>query len=81
MRQKDILLKRYFSDETRFADLINGVIGAGKSLITAEQVTEMDSQVGIIGMELPACINCWIRKGSRMSFSHLSMTITSIFYI
>ena len=52
MGQKDALLKRYFSDETRFADLINGVIGAGKSLITAEQVTEMDSQVGVCVPEM-----------------------------
>lgn len=32
MGQKDILLKRYFSDEARFADLLNGVIGAENSI-------------------------------------------------
>lgn len=47
MGQKDTILKRYFSDEACFADLINGVIGAGKKLVVAEQVIDLDSQVGI----------------------------------
>lgn len=46
MGQSDICLKRYLSDEARFADLINGVIGEGEQLVTAADLTDMDSQVG-----------------------------------
>lgn len=53
MGQKDTLLKRYFSDETRFADLINGIIGLGKELVTAEHIVDRDSQVGLRAPEEP----------------------------
>ncbi len=46
MGQSDICLKRYLSDEARFADLINGVIGEGEELLTASDLTDLDSQVG-----------------------------------
>ena len=46
MGRSDICLKRYLSDESRFADLINGVIGEGEQLVTATDLTDMDSQVG-----------------------------------
>lgn len=46
MGQSDICLKRYLSDEARFADLINGVIGEGEQLVTAADLTDMDTQVG-----------------------------------
>ena len=46
MGQRDYCLKRYLSDETRFADLINGILGEGEQLISPSDLTEMDSQVG-----------------------------------
>lgn len=52
MGQNDTLWKRYFSDKARFADLIIGVLGAGKELITPGQVMDMDSQVGLCVPEL-----------------------------
>ena len=45
MGQRDYCLKRYLSDETRFADLINGILGEGEQLISPSDLTEMDSQV------------------------------------
>lgn len=49
MGQRDYCFKRYFSDETRFADLINGVLGEGQQLISPRDLTDMDSQVGYRG--------------------------------
>ena len=46
MGQSDICLKRYLSDEERFADLINGILGEGEHLLSPEDLTDMDSQVG-----------------------------------
>jgi len=46
MGRKDIAWRTYFSDEQRFADLINGVIGGGEQLICAGDLTDLDSQVG-----------------------------------
>lgn len=46
MGQRDYCFKRYFSDEARFADLINGILGEGQQLISPENLTDMDSQVG-----------------------------------
>ena len=46
MGQRDYCLKRYLSDEARFADLINGVLGEGHQLISPKDLTDMDSQVG-----------------------------------
>ena len=46
MGQSDICLKRYLCDEARFADLINGIIGEGEQIVSAEDLTDMDSQVG-----------------------------------
>ncbi|MBP3701028.1 MAG: hypothetical protein J6I64_04000 [Lachnospiraceae bacterium] len=46
MGQSDICLKRYLCNEERFADLINGIVGEGEQLISAEDLTDMDSQIG-----------------------------------
>jgi len=46
MGQRDYCLKRYLSDETRFADLINGILGEGQQVISPDDLTDMDSQVG-----------------------------------
>ena len=45
MGQKDTALKQYLEDETRFADLINGMIGQGKVLIPAEALREKDPRM------------------------------------
>jgi len=51
--EKDLQKKSYFSDEKRFADLINGIVGAGKELIVPSDVSDMDSQTGFSRL-LPA---------------------------
>ncbi len=52
MGQSDICLKRYLCDEERFADLINGIIGEGEQIISAGDLTDLDSQVGYRSVEL-----------------------------
>lgn len=49
MGQRDICLKRYLSNDERFADLINGIMGDGEQLVSAKDLTDMDSQVGYHG--------------------------------
>lgn len=50
MGQKDISLVRYFEDQERYADLINGFLFDGEQLITSQDVQEMDSRVtGVLG--------------------------------
>lgn len=44
--EKDLRKKSYFSDEERFADLINGIVGAGKRIVSPLDLTDMDSQTG-----------------------------------
>ena len=51
--EKDLQKKSFFSDEERFADLINGIVGAGKEIITPSDLTDMDSQTGFSKL-LPA---------------------------
>ena len=46
MGRKDLQKKGYFHDPKRFADLINGVVCAGRPVITADDLTELDSQTG-----------------------------------
>ncbi len=45
MGQKDTALKQYLEDEIRFADLINGTIGKGKVVISAEALCQQDPWV------------------------------------
>lgn len=40
MGQKNAVTKRYYSDKTRFADLINGVYFQGRKIISADELTE-----------------------------------------
>ncbi len=42
MGQYDTTLKQYLDDDTRFADLINGVIGNGQPLVSASQLEDRD---------------------------------------
>ena len=51
MGQRDLCLKRYLSNDERFADLINGLMGDGEQLVSADDLTDMDSQVGYHGWE------------------------------
>jgi len=37
-------LVRYYDDETRYADLINGFVFGGRQVVSGEDVTEMDSR-------------------------------------
>ena len=45
MGQKDTALKQYLEDDTRFADLINGMLGKGKVLIRKETLCQQDPWV------------------------------------
>lgn len=40
MGQKNAVTKRYYSDKTRFADLINGVYFNGQKVICPNELTE-----------------------------------------
>ncbi len=44
--EKDLKKKGYFYDPERFADLINGVVCSGKSVLSASGLTDQDSQTG-----------------------------------
>lgn len=44
--EKDLQKKGYFYDPERFADLINGVVCSGKSILSPSDLTDMDSQTG-----------------------------------
>lgn len=44
--EEDLIKKRYFSDNERFADLINGYGFEGRQIISAEDLSERDSQTG-----------------------------------
>ncbi len=50
MGKKDVALHRYFQDEERFADLLNGYIFAGRQVIQGSDVLEKDSRIsGMFG--------------------------------
>ncbi|MED9903089.1 MAG: transposase [Lachnospiraceae bacterium] len=44
--EKDFLLKRYLADNERYADLLNGIGFAGKQIVTADDLQELDTQTG-----------------------------------
>ena len=46
MGRRDLQKKGYFHDAGRFADLINGLLCEGRQVLTAEDLTELDSQTG-----------------------------------
>lgn len=46
MAKEDEVLKRYLSDDERYADLINGVSFDGKQVIKAEDLSDRDTQTG-----------------------------------
>ena len=45
--EKDIFLKRFFSDNERYADLINGIGCNGEQIICEDDLQELDSNSGI----------------------------------
>lgn len=50
MGQKDISLVRYFEDQGRYADLINGFVFQGREVVSEGDVQDMDSRVtGVFG--------------------------------
>ncbi len=44
--KEDTLFKRYLSDDTRYADLINGIEFAGEQVVHPEDLTDRDTQSG-----------------------------------
>ena len=46
MGREDLQKKGYLYDPERFADLVNGVVCAGRQVLVAEDLTELDSQAG-----------------------------------
>ena len=45
MGQKDISLARYFEDDSRYADLINGFIFGGKQVVSGNDIQDLDSRI------------------------------------
>ncbi|MDO4943442.1 MAG: Rpn family recombination-promoting nuclease/putative transposase, partial [Lachnospiraceae bacterium] len=43
MSEKDIVLKRYFSDNERFSDLINGIAFGGRMVVHTNQIEEKET--------------------------------------
>lgn len=51
-RRKDVALKRYFSDNARFADLLNGMWFQGRQIVQTSDLSEVDTQAGILYRDL-----------------------------
>ena len=49
--KQDLLAKRYYSDNRRFADLINGIVWNGIQIVKQEDLSEMDTEKGSIRCE------------------------------
>lgn len=45
---QDITWKSYFSDNERYADIINGIGCGGKQLIAKDDLKELDTQTGFL---------------------------------
>ncbi len=54
--RRDELLKSYLSDNTRYADLINGYVFEGRQVVRPEDVTELDIQ------RIKYCYEDWSMK-------------------
>ena len=59
--EKDLLQKRYLSDNERYADLINGFLFAGRQVVSAGHLAELDTQTGF--WELPG----FLKKSRKRS--------------
>ena len=47
---KDILAKEFFSDNARFADIINGIGCLGEQVVSADDLQDLDTQTGFFRM-------------------------------
>ena len=45
--ENDVLTKEFFSDDARYADLINGLGCDGKQIVRKEDLQELDTQTGV----------------------------------
>lgn len=43
----DAAVNRFFHDNERFADIVNGTIGQGKQVVEANELTEADTRTGL----------------------------------
>ncbi len=70
MGQKVLAQNDYFNDKTRFADLCNGVLFAGKQVIRPEELQEVNKREcdyrrnGILGKKSGLC---WVGKNEKFS--------------
>lgn len=62
--EKDMLLQQYLSDNVRYADLINGFGFAGKQVVSADDLTEMDTRTGH-WIRMPIFQKRWKRRRPR----------------
>ena len=46
--KNDVLTKEFFSDDARYADLINGLGCDGKQIVRKEDLQELDTQTGTV---------------------------------
>lgn len=65
--ERELLTKIFFSDNERYADLLNGCICGGAQIVSAEDLQEMDTQTGIHALRSIQKKNVprYIRKGCR----------------
>ena len=45
---QDVSWKSYFSDDERYADIINGIGCGGRQLVTKDDLQELDTQTGFL---------------------------------
>lgn len=45
MKEMDVQSKRFFGNNERFADLVNGSLYKGEQLIKADELEEMDTEL------------------------------------
>lgn len=46
MAKEDEILTRYFNDDERYADLINGISFGGRQVVKPEDLSERDTKTG-----------------------------------
>ena len=53
MGKRDIALARYFEDEDRYADLINGFVFRGEPVISGENILDKNTRItGFVVIEI-----------------------------
>lgn len=71
--QQDLLLKRYLSDNERYADLLNGFAFGGRQIVKASDLTELDSQTGIYSMSVDSKAKHLFGKQYKKSLKYRDM--------